>query len=125
MSKVAEHEETAMTAAETDQAVPAQAKAEKTKAAQTAPKKGQEKAAGFCCYIGPNLKHLIQTGTIFKGTREQALEQAAQAIQANPLVKTLIVSGDTLARARVQVRTPGNMLYDSYKKLAGKEKRNG
>ena len=51
------------------------------------------------------------------------LKQAAEAIEAYPLVKTLIVSGDALPEARIKVKTPGNALYANYMKLklAGKE----
>ncbi len=84
--------------------------------AQAAP---EEEQAGFYCYIGPNLKGLIQTGTIYRGTREQALGKAEAAVKAQPLVKTLIVSGDALAQARIKVKTPGNALYANYQKLKG------
>ena len=78
-------------------------------------------ASGFYIYIGPNLKKIIQTGTIYRGTRTNALKKAAAAIEAHPLVKTLIVPGDALPEARIKVKTPGNALYANYKKLAGKE----
>ena len=77
--------------------------------------------SGFYIYIGPNIKKHIQTGTIYRGTRANALKQAAAAIEAHPLVKTLIVSGDALPEARIKVKTPGNALYANYRKLAGKE----
>lgn len=77
--------------------------------------------SGFYIYIGPNIKKHIQTGTIYKGARANALKKAAAAIEAHPLVKTLIVPGDALPEARIKVKTPGNALYANYKKLAGKE----
>ena len=58
--------------------------------------------SGFYIYIGPNIKKHIQTGTIYRGTRAHALKQAAEAIKAYPLVKTLIVSGDALPEARLK-----------------------
>lgn len=76
--------------------------------------------SGFCCYIGPNIKGLIQTGTIYRGDRAGAIALAAAAIEKHPLVKTLIVTGDALPEARLQVKTPGNALYANYQKLAGK-----
>ncbi len=76
--------------------------------------------SGFYCYIGPNIKGLIQGGSIFRGTRAEALEKAKKAIQAQPLVKALIVSGDALPKARLQVKKPGNALYVNYQKLTGK-----
>lgn len=92
---------------------------------RTQQKRGKRCNAGFYCYIGPNLKKLIQTGTIFRGTREEALAKAAAAIEAQPLVKTMIVSGDALPSARIKVKTPGNVLYANYRKLAGKEGNHG
>ena len=77
--------------------------------------------SGFMIYIGPNLPGLLQSGTIYRGDRARALRQAAAAIEKHPLVKTLIVSGDALPEARLKVKTPGNVLYDNYQKLAGKE----
>lgn len=77
--------------------------------------------SGFYIYIGPNIKKHIQTGTVYRGTRANALKRAAAAIEAYPLVKTLIVSGDALPEARIKVKTPGNALYANYKKLVGKE----
>lgn len=89
--------------------------------AQTEREKQEQNKSGFYIYIGPNLKKLIQTGTIYRGTRAEALARAAAAIEAQPLVKTLIVSGDALPTARLKVKTPGNVLYANYQKLAGKE----
>lgn len=91
------------------------------KAVETKQEKSEHNASGFYCYIGPNLKGLIQTGTIFRGTRADAFAKAEKAIEAKPLVKSLIVSGDVLPSARIKVRKPGNVLYANYQKLAGKE----
>lgn len=77
-------------------------------------------SSGFYIYIGPNIKGLIQTGTIYRGDRESAHQKAAAAIEKQPKVKTLIVSGDALPKARLKVKTPGNVLYATYKELAGK-----
>ena len=84
--------------------------------------KAERNESGFYCYVGPNLKGLIQTGTVYKGTREDALAKAEEAIAKQPLVKRLIVSGDALPEARLKVKTPGNALYANYQKLvaAGK-----
>ena len=85
---------------------------------QEKPERGN--ASGFYIYIGPNIKKYIQTGTVYRGTRANALKQAAEAIKAHPLVKTLIVPGDALPEERIKVRTPGNARYANYQKLAGK-----
>lgn len=91
--------------------------AENAAAPQTA-KKPDSCAAGFYCYIGPNLTGLIQNGAIFRGTRTNALKAAAAAIEKYPLVKTLIVSGDELPEARLKVKRSGNALNANYKKIA-------
>ncbi|MBD5098129.1 MAG: hypothetical protein HDT35_00990 [Clostridiales bacterium] len=91
------------------------------KTTESREKPERSNASGFYIYIGPNIKKHIQTGTVYRGTRAHALKQAAAAIEAYPLVKTLIVSGDALPEARIKVKTPGNVLYANYQKLAGKE----
>lgn len=85
-----------------------------------APKVAEANKSGFYIYIGPNIKGLIQTGTIYRGDRANALKMAAAAIEKKPKVKTLIVSGDELPEARLKVKTPGNVLYANYNELAGK-----
>lgn len=87
------------------------------KTVETKEETGSGNASGFYMYIGPNLKRLLQTGTIFRGTREEALAKAAEAVVAHPLVKTLIVSGDALSLALVKVKKPGNVLYANYQKV--------
>ena len=52
------------------------------------------------------------------GTKEEALAAAARAIEKQPLVKTLIVSGAALPEARLKVKKPGNALYVNYQKVA-------
>lgn len=76
--------------------------------------------SGFYIYIGPSIKGLIRSGTIYRGDRAHALEEAKAAIEAQPLVKTLIIAGDSLPKARLKVKTPGNALYANYQKIIGK-----
>ena len=82
------------------------------------PKAAEANTSGFYIYIGPNIKGLIQTGSIYRGDREHAYQMAAAAIEKHPKVKS--VSGDALPEARLKVKVPGNVLYANYKKLAGK-----
>lgn len=95
-------------------------KTDEAKNLQAPPTAPEANESGFYIYIGPNMKGLIQTGTIYRGDLANALEQARAAIAEQPLVKSLIVSGDALPAARLRVKTPGNALYASYQKLAGK-----
>lgn len=100
----------------------APASAERTATATKAEKKPDGCAAGFYCYIGPNLTGLIQNGAIFRGTRSEALKAAAPAIEKQPLVKTLIVSGDELPEARLKVKRTGNALNANYNKIAASKR---
>lgn len=78
--------------------------------------------AGFCVYIGPSITGVIQTGTIYHGCRADALKSAELAVKRYPLVTDLIVTGDTLAVDRIKVKTPGNLLYVNYHRLASRKK---
>lgn len=80
-------------------------------------KAAEANTSGFYIYIGPNIKGLIQTGSIYRGDREHAHQMAAAAIEKHPKVKTLIVAGDALPEARLKVKTPGNVLYANYNEL--------
>lgn len=80
-------------------------------------KAAESNTSGFYIYIGPNIKGLIQTGSIYRGDREHAHQMAAAAIEKYPKVKTLIVAGDALPEARLKVKTPGNVLYANYNEL--------
>lgn len=61
-----------------------------------------------------------RTGGMTSGGKAHARRLAQKAIEKQPLVKTLIVSGDCLPEARLKVKTPGNALYANYRKIAGK-----
>ena len=87
--------------------------------APEAPKTEERNVSGIHCYIGPSIRGLIKHGTVYRGTRAQALDAAKAAIEAQPLVKTLIVSGDSLPAARLKTKTPGNALHQSYQRIIG------
>ena len=77
---------------------------------------------GFCVYLGPTIRNIIQSGTVYKGTKADALNAMHSAAREIPLIKSLLVSGATLATARIKVKTPGNLLYENYKRLAAGQK---
>ena len=84
-------------------------------AAQTAaPKTAKKKPAapkkvadtgGFCVYLGPTMMGVIQRGTIYRGGRKEVLDSLAPVIEQHPA-------------DRIKVKTPGNLLYVNYHKLA-------
>lgn len=91
--------------------------ANKPRARPAVEKKRKPGGAGFSCYIGPTIRGLIQNGTVYMGTREDALKAASAAIERRPLIRTLIVPGDTLAADRINVKKPGTALYRNYQRI--------
>ena len=88
--------------------------ADQTAAPKTAKKKpaAPKKVAdtgGFCVYLGP---------TIYRGGRKEVLDFLAPVIEQHPLIASLVVSDETLPADRIKVKTPGNLLYVNYHKLA-------
>lgn len=74
----------------------------------------------FCVYLGPTIVGVIQYGTIYMGSKEQALKTAAAAIEKYPLIARLIVTSKTLAQDRIKIKTPGNLLYETRRHLTRK-----
>lgn len=72
----------------------------------------------FCIYLGPSKLGVIQYGACFGGSKETVLKQITHITEKYPLVASLIVPGEELSTARVLVKTPGNLLYVNYRKLA-------
>lgn len=83
--------------------------------------------ADFCVYIGPTILGVIQSGTVYQGSREQVLARAemAEALAKYPLIAGLLVEGSRLPEARLKVRAPGNLLYINYQKLVRSTGRQG
>lgn len=81
-------------------------------------KKNNTNECEFCAYVGPTLLGIIQNGTVFGKSRSEIVAEYASVIKRFPLVEKLIVSGDNLAEAKVNVKRPGNIMYVNYHKLA-------
>lgn len=90
------------------------------KSAVKAKAKAASGSGGFCAYIGPTIRGLIQHGTIYEGSKRDALKSPAlcRAVAAYPEIAGLLVPGDTLTEARRKIKTPGSLLYVRYKALA-------
>lgn len=69
------------------------------------------------CYIGPNIRGHWHTGQIFRGERDSILKDSAVLVAKHPLVKTLLIPGESLPVARLKVREPGTAHYANYHKL--------
>ena len=76
--------------------------------------------AGFVVYLGPTIRGVVQNGTIFPGTKKNAVESIVADDQLRAKIAELIVDGSTLPVDRLKVKTPGNLLYVKYHQLAGK-----
>lgn len=87
-----------------------------------APKSSVSDPGGFCVYIGPTIQGVIQSGTVYSGTRDNAKTLLASAIEKYPLIARLIVTDKTFAEDRIKVKTAGNQLNVLYKKLASGQK---
>lgn len=81
------------------------------------------KADGFCAYIGPTIMGVIQSGTIYRGTKEKVVASLSNTIKKYPLIEPLIVTGGSLPDAKNKVKTPGNYLFVQYNKLVSEKTR--
>ena len=81
------------------------------------------KSAGFCMYIGPSIVGTIQQARILYGDKQDALAQISAAVEKYPLIATLVIPGDQVSDARIKAKTPGNLLYVNYHKLADRRKK--
>ena len=48
---------------------------------------------------------------------------SGRAVENYPLIATLVIPGDQVSEARIKVKTPGNLLYVNYHKLADRRKK--
>lgn len=88
----------------------------KTKQTETANK------GGFCVYLGPTLTGVIQSGTVYRGSKADVLKEIKYATDRIPLIASLIIPGERLSEDRIKVKTPGNILYENYKKILSARK---
>lgn len=77
--------------------------------------------SGFCVYIGPNIIGTVHHGRVIRGNKQAALKELAYAIERYPLIASLIVTDKALPEARIKIKTPGNLLYENYNRLAGRK----
>ena len=73
--------------------------------------------AGFCAYLGPSIRGVVQNGTIYDGTPESVRLQLAPAIAKYPRIEKLIIAGDELPQAREMLKTKGNWLFEENRKF--------
>lgn len=72
---------------------------------------------GFCVYLGPSIRGIVNYGKIFEGSVQDAKREIWDGIVKYPRIENLIIDGDYLPEARVKVKTPGNALHAQYMEL--------
>lgn len=77
----------------------------------------RKQECGFCVYLGPSIRGIVQQGTIYEGNLETVKRQLAPAIEKYPRIAALISSGDELAENRVRIKNKGNYLFEEYRKF--------
>ena len=103
-------------------AVRAQKAAKATEPAKVPEKKEAKKAAPFFVYLGPTIQGVIQNASIY-ASREEAEKILADAIEKFPRIRTLLISGETIAEDRINVTKPGTRLYAEYHRLVNELKK--
>lgn len=86
-------------------------------AGRSAKKKTAQEPVRYCVYLGPSIRGAVQHGAIFKCSRDEACAQLADLIARWPRIRSLIVDGEQLSEARIQLKTPGNGLYEQARRL--------
>ncbi len=72
----------------------------------------------FSVYLGPTIRGVITQGQIFDCPKEQAVEQMRDAVNARPLIESLIVRGSGLPEARKALQRSDSLLRKHFNKLA-------
>lgn len=76
---------------------------------------------GVFVYVGPNVHGLLQTGTIFTGTRTDVMSRFDAAAEKYPEIRTLIVRDKDLSEARRKIKAGGNLLANAYAAMLNKK----
>ncbi len=83
------------------------------------------KAPVFVCTSGRASSARSSRRVFCNGDKQDALAQISAAVEKYPLIATLVIPGDQVSEARIKVKTPGNLLYVNYHKLADRRKEGG
>ncbi len=68
-------------------------------------------------YIGPSIRGLIISGSIFRGTKKQVVSMLSGVFEKYPKAERLLVPSEELAEARKKVKLEGNSLSNAYRTL--------
>lgn len=79
----------------------------------------------FYMYIGPSIRGVIQTATIYEGPKDRVLDFLAPAIAKYPRIKSFVISGTDLQFERLKLKKPGTFLFNEYKTFVNELKKEG
>lgn len=71
----------------------------------------------YCVYLGPTIRGVVQNATIYPGSVEEVAKQLESQIARFPRIKALLIPAETLSVDRVKIKTPGNRLYEEYRRF--------
>lgn len=71
-------------------------------------------------YLGPSIRGVIQSGTIYLGTRQQVKNNLQFALSKYPKIETLIVKDTEITEAKEKIKKGGNALSHAFKTLTEK-----
>ena len=73
--------------------------------------------------IGPSIRGLIMSGSIFRGTRRKVVSMLSVVLEKYPKVERLLVPSEELAEARKKIKIEGNSLSNAYRTLLSDNKK--
>ncbi|MBE6537939.1 MAG: hypothetical protein E7671_00550 [Ruminococcaceae bacterium] len=79
-----------------------------------------EEKSGIYVYIGPSIRGVIQNGSIFAGTREEALKKNSAAIEFCSKIERLIVADSDIMSAKKKIKEGGNTVSLAYRAVVEK-----
>jgi hypothetical protein len=77
---------------------------------------------GVFVYVGPSIRGVIQSGSIYRGTQGQVHEKLAAAIKAFPKIASMIFEDTEVAAARTKIKSGSGALYTAYNALSAAKK---
>ena len=72
-------------------------------------------------YIGPSVYGLLQSGTIYRGTKADVMARLKLAAERYPMLDELIARDTDLAAARQKIKQGGTLLAKAYAAMLKKE----
>ena len=93
--------------------------------AKTIKKADTAREDGIFVYIGPSIRGVIVSGSIFRGTRDEVREKNSAALALCPKIERLIVADSEIMSAKKKIKEGGNSVSIAYRavieKITGKE----